>query len=117
MKFSFQTNYSLKQRLEESKRILDKYPDKIPIIVETNDKEIPPLLKTKYLTPKDLTFGQFIHVIRGKLNLPPEKALFMFVNNTIPSTSNLIESIYDKEKYKDNFLYISVNSENTFGQK
>ena len=115
MKFSFQTNYSLKQRLDESKRILDKYPDKIPIIVETNDKELPPLLKTKYLAPKDLTFGQFLYVIRGKLNLPPEKALFMFVNNTIPSTSDLIETVYDKQKDKDNFLYISVNSENTFG--
>jgi len=115
MKFSFQTNYSLKQRLDESKRILDKYPDKIPIIVETNDKDLPPLLKNKYLVPKDLTFGQFIYVIRGKLNLPPEKALFLFVNNTIPSTSNLIETVYDKQKDKDNFLYISVNSENTFG--
>ena len=115
MKFSFQTNYSLKQRLDESKRIIDKYPDKIPIIVETNDKDLPPLLKNKYLVPKDLTFGQFIYVIRGKLNLPPEKALFLFVNNTIPSTSNLIETVYDKQKDKDNFLYISVNSENTFG--
>ena len=115
MKFSFQTNYSLKQRLDESKRIIDKYPDKIPIIVETNDKELPPLLKNKYLVPKDLTFGQFIYVIRGKLNLPPEKALFLFVNNTIPSTSTLIETVYDKQKAKDNFLYISVNSENTFG--
>ena len=115
MKFSFQTNYSLKQRLGESKRILDKYPDKIPIIVETNDKDLPTLLKTKYLAPKDLTFGQFLYVIRGKLNLPPEKALFMFVNNTIPSTSDLLDSVYDKQKDKDNFLYISVNSENTFG--
>ena len=115
MKFSFQTNYSLKQRLDESKRILDKYPDKIPIIVDTNDKDLPPLLKTKYLAPKDLTFGQFLYVIRGKLNLPPEKALFMFVNNTIPSTSDLLETVYDKQKDKDKFLYISVNSENTFG--
>jgi GABA(A) receptor-associated protein len=115
MKFSFQTNYSLKQRLDESKRILDKYPDKIPIIVETNDKDLPTLLKTKYLAPKDLTFGQFIYVIRGKLNLPPEKALFMFVNNTIPATSDLVETVYNKQKDKDNFLYITVNSENTFG--
>ena len=115
MKFSFQTNYSLKQRLDESKRILDKYPDKIPIIVETNDKDLPTLLKTKYLAPKDLTFGQFLYFIRGKLNLPPEKALFMFVNNTIPATSDLVETVYNKQKYKDNFLYISVNSENTFG--
>lgn len=115
MKFSFQSNYSLKQRLDESKRILDKYPDKIPIIVETNDTQLPYLTKTKYLTPKDLIFGQILYVIREKLNLPPEKALFMFVNNTIPSTSDLIKSVYDKHKHKDNFLYISVKSENTFG--
>ena len=37
--------------------------------------------------PTDLTVSQFQYVIRKRIKLAPEKALFIFVNNTTPSTS------------------------------
>ncbi len=36
--------------------------------------------------PADLTVGQFVYVIRKRIKVSPEKAIFMFVKNTLPPT-------------------------------
>lgn len=111
------------KRKQEAGRIRDKYPDRIPVIVEKADKSdivdidkkkcatiasaaVPPrrtwsLLTPKlhndltagccrtgcrYLVPADLTVGQFVYVIRKRIKLSPEKAIFIFVNNVLPPT-------------------------------
>ena len=71
--------------------------------------------KHKYLVPTDLTCGQFIYIIRKRLNLPPEKAIFLVVNGSIPPISSSILELYDKNKNEDGFLYFSYMSENVFG--
>jgi GABA(A) receptor-associated protein len=50
--------------------------------VEKSD--IPTIDKKKYLVPSDMTVGQFIYVIRKRIKLSPEKAIFIFVNNVLP---------------------------------
>ena len=40
----------------------------------------------RYLVPADLTVGQFVYVIRKRIKVSPEKAIFMFVKNTLPPT-------------------------------
>ena len=42
----------------------------------------------RYLVPADLTVGQFVYVIRKRIKLSPEKAIFIFVDNVLPSTGN-----------------------------
>lgn len=71
--------------------------------------------KKKYLVPSDLTVGQFMFVIRKRLKLPPEQAIFLFVNGTIPPTGALMNQIYDEHRDVDGFLYITYSGENTFG--
>jgi hypothetical protein len=36
--------------------------------------------------PSDLTVGQFVYVIRKRIKLSPEKAIFIFTNNALPPT-------------------------------
>lgn len=36
--------------------------------------------------PADLTVGQFVYVIRKRIKVSPEKAIFMFVRNVLPPT-------------------------------
>ena len=68
-------------------RIREKYPDRIPVIVEKAGRsDIPNIDKKKYLVPGDLTAGQFVYVIRKRIKLSPEKAIFIFVNNILPPT-------------------------------
>lgn len=53
------------------------------------------LNKNKYLVPSDLTVGQFYFVIRKRILLKPEEALFFFVHDTIPPTSATMGTLYE----------------------
>jgi GABA(A) receptor-associated protein len=113
----FKEIHSLEARLSESARMRTKYPDRIPVIVERGpgDKMDLALDKTKYLVPCDLSIGQLMYVIRKRLKLDAEKALFFLVKNTMPTASSLISAVYDEHKDEDGYLYIIYSSENTFG--
>ncbi len=107
---------SLEQRKAEVQRINERYPGRIPIIVNKAKRtDAPELDKHKFLAPNDLTVGQFIYVVRRRLSLAPEKSLFLFVNNTLPTTSTLLSQIYQYHKAEDGFLYMIYAGENTFG--
>ena len=115
--FSFKEAHSFEARLNESKRMRKKYPERIPVIVEKSagDTLGLELDKTKYLVPCDLTVGQLVYVIRKRLNLDAEKALFFLIQNIIPTSSALISTVYDDHKDDDGYLYVIYSSENTFG--
>ena len=115
--FNFKKQFDFDKRNNDATNILSKYPNRIPIIVEVSKNRTKQLSidKHKYLVPIDLTLGQFIYVIRKRVKLSPSDALFIFVNNIIPPTSNTIGEIYNKYKDKDRFLYFKISSENTFG--
>ena len=104
------------ERKRESKNVINRYPNKVPIIVEKFDNEnIPDLDKHKFIVPANLTLGQFIYVIRKRIKLNPEKALFIFINNILPPINELISRIYNEHKDEDGFLYIKYTTENTYG--
>lgn len=44
----------------------------------------------RYLVPSDLTVGQFVYVIRKRIKLSPEKAIFIFVKNVLPPTGEAV---------------------------
>lgn len=41
---------------------------------------------SRYLVPADLTVGQFVYVVRKRIKLSAEKAIFIFVKNILPPT-------------------------------
>lgn len=59
--------------------------------------------------------AQFVYVIRKRLSLPAEKAIFLFVGKSLPRTAALMSEVYDKHKDEDGFLYLTYSGENTFG--
>tara|TARA_B100000161_G_C33216675_1_gene266618 strand:+ start:25 stop:375 length:351 start_codon:yes stop_codon:yes gene_type:complete len=112
----FKKKHNFDKRLNESKLITEKYPDKVPIIVERlKNSDIPDIDKKKYLVPKDLTTGQFIYVIRRRIKLEKEKAIFVFIKDILPPTSATIEQLYEDNKDDDGFLYVVYSGENAFG--
>ena len=75
--------------------VCHRYPDRIPVICEKEPRsDIPPVDKRKYLIPMDLTVGQFVYVIRKRISISPEKAIFIFVNNTLPPTAALMSTVH-----------------------
>ena len=103
-------------RLNESKRIMSKYPDRIPVIVNKSDRSnIRDIDKKKYLVPRDMYIGQFTYIIRKNLKLDQSEALFVTINNNLIPTNSLMDVIYKKDHNDDGFLYVVYSSENTFG--
>ncbi|KAB5569054.1 hypothetical protein DKX38_002847 [Salix brachista] len=110
-KSSFKQEHDFEKRRAEAARIREKYPDRIPVaglalilygfdmkivgfvdnvIVEKAERsDIPNIDKKKYLVPADLTVGQFVYVIRKRIKLSAEKAIFIFVDNVLPPTDSL----------------------------
>ena len=57
-----------------------------------------------------------MYVIRKRMKLEPEKAIYLFVNGrNVSRTSALLSQIYDENKDEDGFLYIKYDGESTFG--
>lgn len=114
----FKKNNTLEERKKEAYRIKSKHPERIAIIVEKSEKcdNIEDIDKNKYLVPKDLTMGQFIHILRKRISLSPDKALFLFVNkNVLVSSSETLSDVFEKHKDEDGFLYVDYAGESTFG--
>ncbi len=113
---SFKGKFSFEKRKAEAERVLAKYPDRIPVIVEQNSgNKLPTIDKTKFLVPNDLTIGQFVYVIRKRIKLSPEKAIFLMIDSKLPATSALLSQVYQENKDKDGFLYTTYSGENVFG--
>lgn len=117
--FEYDTIVSFEKRKEEAMKIKEKYPGKIPIIVQQtkNSKlKLPETFKCKFLIPGDQNIGTFMMELRKRINLQPEQALFIFIdNNSIPSSNVSIKDVYDGNKDTDGFLKICFCEENTFG--
>ncbi len=107
---------SLEERQSESRTMCQRYPDRIPIVIEPKDNSTPQIDKRKYMTPRGLTFAQLFYVVRKRMNLKKEQALFFFIeNNTLLVQTNTVENVYTKHKNEDGFLYVRYSIENTFG--
>lgn len=117
MSISYKDSKNIVVRIKEAHEIMKRYPNKIPVIVEKSKQavDIPDIDRTKFLCPDDLSVGQFIYVIRKRMTIPPEKALFVFVNNTLPMASQIMRDLYNTHKDVDGFLYMIYAGENTFG--
>ncbi|KAK2552950.1 Gamma-aminobutyric acid receptor-associated protein [Acropora cervicornis] len=131
MKWEYKEEHPFEKRRAEGEKIRKKYPDRVPanliyapfhilsnevVIVEKAPKaRIGDLDKKKYLVPSDLTVGQFYFLIRKRIHLRPEDALFFFVNNVIPPTSATMGQLYQEHHEEDFFLYIAYSDESVYG--
>jgi GABA(A) receptor-associated protein len=110
-------NLSEEKRKSESLRILNKYPDRVPVIINPIDNKAPPISNHKYLVPTNITLGQYMHIVRPKIKISPKEALFFFIGNTklICPAGESISTIYSKYANNDGYLYIYYNIESAFG--
>ncbi|KAK8807136.1 hypothetical protein WA158_003895 [Blastocystis sp. Blastoise] len=113
---TYKKTHSLEERKEESELIRKRWPKRTPVICEKDGKSsVPTIEKQKFLVPAEMTVAEFIFTIRKRISLTPNTALFIFINNKVPSSGATIASLYEKNKDQDGFLYITYSGENTFG--
>ena len=110
---NYKNKNSFSKRKNESKNVIKKYPDRLPIIVQKyHSSELPDIDKVKYLVPKDMTMSQFTFIIRKRISLEPSQAIFITVNSSLVTSSKLLSELYMEEKDDDGFLYITYTNEN-----
>jgi GABA(A) receptor-associated protein len=99
---------------DEINRLRNKYPDRIPIILKKGNTTVNEIVRSKFLVPSTITFGEFIGNIRRLYKLKPEKALFFYINDSIPNNSEQVYVIHQKYAV-DGALNVVYSEENTFG--
>jgi len=100
-----------------SQRIIEKYDDRVPVIVNSYPRSnVAMLAKKKYIVPSDITMGRFVNNVRKNMdNINSSQALYMYVGNVLVSNTILMSQVYEMYKSDDGFLYITYALENTFG--
>ena len=96
---SFKGSHTIEDRINESTKIIAKYPQRIPIIVErATGCRLNNIQKNKYLAPRDMAMCQFVFTVRKKIELQPSEAIFLMVNGQLVQSSILLAEIYEKHK-------------------
>uniref|UniRef100_A0A6C0ESJ8 Autophagy-related protein n=1 Tax=viral metagenome TaxID=1070528 RepID=A0A6C0ESJ8_9ZZZZ len=112
----FKDKHTFEKRLLESSRIMEKYPNRIPIICEYVGRGVLDIDRKKYLVPLDLSMAGFLYVIRQRIKIKPEQSIYLFVGDSVMVTGNqTLGTVYEKYKDLDGFLYTCYSGENTFG--
>ena len=113
----FKRSMPLEQRQGQSRNMLTKHPGKVPIIIERANgaTEAEQIDRKKFLVPRGMSMGQMACIVRKRLHLPQEQALFLFVCGKIMPVTMTVSDAHTCHADEDGFLYITFNMENTFG--
>lgn len=110
----------ISKRKADAERVLLKYPEYIPVIIDKSEEISKIITKQKFLVPKNISCAHLLNTIRNMSNnkINSSQALFLFCNNILAMPHDSIDYLYDKYKDKDdNYLYLYVCYENTFGNQ
>ena len=112
----YKESRALHDRCSESRTMLNRFTDRLPVIIEPRDTNTPRIDKRKYRAPKELMTSQLIYVVRRRLKLRAEEAVFFFHGNrTLVSPSATVADVYSRYADDDGFLYLTYSMENTLG--
>lgn len=116
----FKETYPFDTRYEQALKVLSRYTRRVPIIVEYGDgfpEQYKKLIKQKYLIPIEYTLVEFMTVIRKIIELDKTKSLCLLTNSGhMLICSETLDVTYGKYKDDDQFLYIILMLESTFGK-
>ena len=117
MEFKYQKAKSLQERNAEFQNVIQSNPGKIAVICEkAPNSKIVDIEKSKFLIADDINLSQFSLLIRKKLKMGKEEALFFLVNGNKSLTGDdTMKDVYNKYKNEDGFLYIAYASEEVWG--
>jgi len=115
----FSNTMSLEERKHQSQMIREKYKDRLPVIVDRVKTTDPEIDKHKFLTPQNLTLGEFTFIIRKRFTkkVSAYEGLYFFhaKDKILLAHGELLENLFSQHVDEDGFLRILYTLEATFG--
>ncbi|EPB75315.1 microtubule associated protein 1A/1B, light chain 3 [Ancylostoma ceylanicum] len=105
---SFKERRPFHAREKDVAEIRRQQPNKVPVIIERFDGErsLPLMDRCKFLVPDHITVAELMHIVRRRLQLHPEQAFFLLVNEkSVVSNSMTMSQLYQTDRDQDGFLY------------
>lgn len=84
-------------------------------VLRSPNSALPLLDKFKYLVPIDLTVYHFAFIIRKRIKLNSNEAMFLYCNGQVLKGDSFICQLHAKSKDEDGFLYIVYCEETVMG--
>ena len=127
-KFIFKESTSLELRKEQSLKMKERCPDKIPVVLEKyqsgealGDDSKLQISQTKFLVPVEFTFGKFLQIVRARMQQtsvsdegghqemqPLDKRLAIYIffkDNKLQKMDTPMAEIAARNVDADGFLY------------
>ncbi|XP_076321904.1 microtubule-associated protein 1 light chain 3 alpha-like [Tachypleus tridentatus] len=117
-KSPFKQHFSFANRKKQIETVKEVFPTKVPVIVERFHKEVnlPVIRNYRFLVPKEMTFSQFLSVLRDRLIMTRRQTLYVLIKGKIvPSLATSFSELYEEYKDEDGFLYTNYASQEMFG--
>ena len=106
--------YPLEARVAAVRRAETRRPDRVAAVIES-DGQLPAMPNDKFLLPMDLTGAQLSYIIRRRLTLQKESALFLLCDGRLVAASTTMRELRARHASADGFVYIEYTAENSFG--
>jgi len=110
---------------DEARKILEKHPDRIPIICERSAfSTLPQISKSKFAVPGGMRAGEFKYLVQKEIKraVPeeaagpqPEQTIYIFINGVTPRCSTSMAELYEQHRREDGFLCVKYCAEQTLG--
>lgn len=120
---NYKERVSYDKRCKDSNKIISKYHEHVPLIVDYSIDFILHDKQYKFLIPYNTNVTTVIYYIRKNLKLEAYEAIFVFIDDMLLSNTSSIGEIYEQylikheiKKNDDKYLYSYVSKENTFGK-
>jgi hypothetical protein len=114
--------YSHCDRVQESKKLRNLYPNKIGVIVEPDSSfvkigELDSMQTYKYILDHDYKMLHLMIHLRKVLFIDSNESMFLFAGDNsdyVPNLSETVKRVADKCISSDGFLYITFTKEDAF---
>ncbi|TKR89358.1 hypothetical protein L596_013474 [Steinernema carpocapsae] len=114
----YKERYSLEKRQAKARNVLHGHSVHVPVVCEkASGSRLEHLKQDCYKVASNITIGTFLVIIRERLSLTEDEAIFLFAKNAIMSTTKTMAEVYDEFKdEEDGFLYLTYQEESVYGQ-
>jgi hypothetical protein len=109
---------TLEERQKKCLELRRKFPGRIPVYIDKSEtsKLKPTDGIKKFLAPGDVTTSGLLYIIRKRINLDNQQALFFFINNELPPSNMTVTELYDRFVKNGDIMFITYCEEATFGK-